>query len=258
MREPLASRVLFPLTERRFTYAEYERFLDRVSGRDVVPLRDFARGLGDLALRHDVDDRLDSALALARLEHERGLRTTYFVLHSAPYYSRPNLLDSLRELELLGHEVGWHNDLVTLALVHGVDPGPYLREELERLRGGEIDVVGVAAHGSPWCHRLGFHNDYAFADLPQPRPGFPTRFEPIGTLADFGFAYDAYSLGEDAYFSDSRFERGRRAHPADFQLEPGKRTIVLTHPCHWDASPVAKAGRLAHRVARRVTGARGS
>ena len=258
MREPLASRVLFPLTERRFTYAEYERFLDRVSGRDVVPLRDFARGLGDLALRHDVDDRLDSALALARLEHERGLRTTYFVLHSAPYYSRPNLLDSLRELESLGHEVGWHNDLVTLALVHGVDPGPYLREELERLRGGEIDVVGVAAHGSPWCHRLGFHNDYAFADLPQPRPGFPTRFEPIGTLADFGFAYDAYSLGEDAYFSDSRFERGRRAHPADFQLEPGKRTIVLTHPCHWDASPVAKAGRLAHRVARRVTGARGS
>jgi hypothetical protein len=258
VREPLASRVLFPLTERRFTYAEYERFLDRVSGRDVVPLRDFARGLGDLALRHDVDDRLDSALALARLEHERGLRTTYFVLHSAPYYSRPNLLDSLRELELLGHEVGWHNDLVTLALVHGVDPGPYLRGELERLRGGEIDVVGVAAHGSPWCHRLGFHNDYAFADLPQPRPGFPTRFEPIGTLADFGFAYDAYSLGEDAYFSDSRFERGRRAHPADFKLEPGKRTIVLTHPCHWDASPLAKAGRLAHRVAGRLTGARGS
>jgi hypothetical protein len=258
VREPLASRVLFPLTERRFTYAEYERFLDRVSGRDVVPLRDFARGLGDLALRHDVDDRLDSALALARLEHERGLRTTYFVLHSAPYYSRPNLLDSLRELELLGHEVGWHNDLVTLALVHGVDPGPYLRGELERLRGGEIDVVGVAAHGSPWCHRLGFHNDYAFADLPQPRPGFPTRFEPIGTLADFGFAYDAYSLGEDAYFSDSRFERGRRAHPADFKLEPGKRTIVLTHPCHWDASLLAKAGRLAHRVAGRLTGARGS
>ena len=258
MREPLASRVLFPLTERRFTYAEYERFLDRVSGRDVVPLRDFARGLGDLALRHDVDDRLDSALALARLEHERGLRTTYFVLHSAPYYSRPNLLDSLRELELLGHEVGWHNDLVTLALVHGVDPGPYLRGELERLRGGEIDVVGVAAHGSPWCHRLGFHNDYAFADLPQPIPGFPTRFEPIGTLADFGFAYDAYSLGEDAYFSDSRFERGRRAHPADFKLEPGKRTIVLTHPCHWDASLLAKAGRLAHRVAGRLTGARGS
>ena len=28
VKEPLASRVLFPLTERRFTYAEYERFLE--------------------------------------------------------------------------------------------------------------------------------------------------------------------------------------------------------------------------------------
>jgi len=250
--EPLTSRYLFPLTERRFTYAEYERFLERVGGRDVVPLRDFARGLGDLALRHDVDDRLDSALALARLEHERGLGATYFVLHTAPYYSRPDLVDRLRELQSLGHELGWHNDLVTLAVVRGVEPEPYLRRELERLRGGGVDVVGVAAHGSPWCHRLGFHNGYAFADLPQPIAGFPRRFEPLGTLADFGFAYDAYSLGEDAYFSDSRFERGRRAHPADFPLEPGKRTIVLTHPCHWDASVPAKAVRLARRVSRRL------
>jgi len=258
VREPLGSRVLFPLTERRFTYAEYDRFLDRLAGRGVVPLRELAAGLGDTALRHDVDDRLESALELARREHARGLRATYFVLHTAPYWERDDLVERLRELQALGHEVGWHNDLVTLALVHGVDPEPYLRRELGRLRGGGIDVVGVSAHGSPWCHRLGFHNDYAFADLRQPLAGFPTRFEPIGTLADFGFDYDAYSLEEDAYFSDSRFSGGRRSHPADLALEPGKRTIVLTHPCHWDASSGAKAARLARRVARRLTGAHGS
>jgi signal transduction histidine kinase len=55
-----------------------------------------------------------------------------------------------------------------------------------------------------------------------------------------------------------RFEAGRRAHPADLVLESGKRAIVLTHPCHWDASATAKARRLAARVARRLTGARGS
>jgi hypothetical protein len=248
MREPIASRLLFPLTERRFTYAEYERFLDRLGSREVVPLRELAAGRGDLALRHDVDDRIDSALELARREHDRGLRATYFVLHTAPYYERVDLLDRLRRLQELGHEVGWHNDLVTLAVVHGRDPAAYLQRELERLRGDGIDVVGVAAHGSPWCHRLGFHNSYAFSDLPQPIAGFPTRFEPIGFLADFGFAYDAYSLGEHAYFSDSRFDGGRRAHPADFPLEPGKRTIVLTHPCHWDASAAAKVPRIGRRV----------
>src|SRR5437016_12184366 len=106
MKEPLASRLLFPWTERHFTYAEYARFLDRLGDRHVVPLREFARGAGDLALRHDVDSRLESALELARLEHDRGLRATYFVLHTAPYWRDPRLLPKLRRLQERGHEVG--------------------------------------------------------------------------------------------------------------------------------------------------------
>jgi hypothetical protein len=251
VKEPLNSRLFFPLTERRFTYAEYECFLDRLGEREVVPLREFAHGRGDLALRHDVDSRLESSLELARREHERRLRATYFVLHTAPYYDRPDLLERLLELQSLGHEVGFHNDLVTLAVVHKRDPAEYLRNELARLRSAGLDVVGVAAHGSPWCHRLGYHNGYAFSDAPQPLPGFPRTFEPIGSLADFGFEYDAYALGEDGSFSDAAFERGRRAHPAEFGLRTGERTIVLTHPCHWDASATAKLGRLATKLARR-------
>jgi hypothetical protein len=32
VREPLSSRLLFPLVERRFTYGEYARFLDGLDG----------------------------------------------------------------------------------------------------------------------------------------------------------------------------------------------------------------------------------
>ena len=110
VREPLNSRFLFPLTERRFTYAWYERFLDRLAGRDAVPMREFAQGRGDLALRHDVDVSLESALELARREHSCDLRATYFVLHTATYWPRPDLLERLRELQSLGHEVGFHNN----------------------------------------------------------------------------------------------------------------------------------------------------
>src|SRR5205085_4117064 len=109
-----SSRLLFPLVERRFTYAEYARFLDRLGDRHVVPMREFARGAGDVALRHDVDSRLDSALELAGVEHDRGLRATYFVLHTAPYWDDAELVPKLRGLQELGHEVGFHNDLVTL------------------------------------------------------------------------------------------------------------------------------------------------
>ena len=255
MREPLSSRLLFPWTERRFTYRAYARFLDRLGGRDVVPLRDFARGAGDLALRHDVDDRLESALVLARLEADRGLRATYFALHTAPYWREPDLLPRLLRLQELGHEVGFHNDLVTLERVHGVDVAEYAPRELERLRAAGLDVVGAAAHGSPWCHRLGFHNNYVFSGWDEPVAGFPsTEVRSKLNPATLGLEYEAYHVPRDVYFSDSSFVGGRRRHPADLELVPGRRTIVLVHPCHWDASPAAKALRLGRKVGRRLYG----
>ncbi len=245
VREPLNSRFFFPLTERRFTYAWYERFLDRLADRDVVPMREFAQGSGDLALRHDVDSSLESALELARREYHRDLRATYFVLHTAPYWSRHDLLEHVRELQSLGHEIGFHNDLVTLERTQNVDIDEYVRRELERLREAGIAIVGAAAHGSPWCHRLGFHNNYAFAGWDEPVPGFPSRtvrrkLDP----ATLGLEYEAYHVPRDEYFSDASFVSGRRRHPLDLELVPGRRTIVLVHPCHWDRSASEKVRRL--------------
>jgi hypothetical protein len=245
VREPLNSRFLFPLTERRFTYALYESFLDRVADRDVVPMSEFAQGRGDLALRHDVDSSLESALELARRERDRDLHATYFVLHTAPYWSRSELLDRLRELQSLGHEIGFHNDLVTLERTRNVDIEDYARQELARLRKAGIAIAGTAAHGSPWCHRLGFHNNYAFAGWDEPVPGFPNlavrrKLDP----AALGLEYEAYHVPHDEYFSDASFAGGRRRHPLDLELVPDRRTIVLVHPCHWDRSGVAKVRRL--------------
>jgi hypothetical protein len=253
VKEPLASRLLFPWTERRFTYREYERFLDRLGGRVVVPMRSFARGEGDTALRHDVDSRLESAVELAELEAARGLRATYFVLHTAPYWDGPELLPRLRRLQELGHEVGFHNDLVTAWRVEGADPRAVLERALGRLRDGGIEVAGAAAHGSPWCHRLGFHNNYAFLGWDEPVPGFPVAEVPEKLdPAAFGLEYEAYHVPHDAYFSDSTFMDGGRAHPADFPLKSGRRAIFLVHPDHWDASAAAKWRRLAAKVGRRV------
>jgi hypothetical protein len=253
VREPLNSRFLFPLTERRFTYTWYERFLDRLAERDVVPMREFAQGRGDLALRHDVDVSLESALELARRESGRDLRCTYFVLHTAPYWFRPDLLERLRELQSLGHEIGFHNDLVTLERVHDVDIEAYARRELERLREAGIAIVGAAAHGSPWCHRLGFHNNYAFAGWDEPMPEFPElavrrKLDP----GELGLEYEAYHVPRDAYFSDSSFENGRRRHPLDYEIIRGRRTIMLFHPCHWDRSSSAKGRRLGAKIFRQT------
>jgi hypothetical protein len=257
VKEPLASRLFFPFTEGAFTYRRYNAWLESLQGVRVGPLKELRVTDGPfVGLRHDVDDRLESALELGRLEHDRGVSATYFVLHTAPYYAdREHVLRALLTLQDdHGHEIGWHNDLVTLRLVHGIEPAGYLARELEWLRDGGIEISGTAAHGSPYCHRLGYHNNYLFHGWDEPQPGFPrTDVGPKLDPADYGLEYEAYHLPYDRYVSDSRFENGRRAHPATFDPRDGDaRAVVLVHPCHWDRSRASKSVRLIQKVGARV------
>jgi hypothetical protein len=261
--------------ERSFTYRAYERLLDRLADSErfkVVPLREFSSTRSEsqavVALRHDVDYRLDSALEMACLERERGLSATYFVLHTARYWARRDLVPNLLRLQDgHGHEIGWHNDLVTLECVYGGDAREFLSEQLERLRAAGIRIEGSASHGSPYCYRFGYHNNYFFADFDgEEQPGLPNSRVvetqrglcriPKGRLADFGLFYEAYHLDHDLYFSDASFdERGLRWHAdqLDFDtLVSGKRAIILVHPCHWDASAAAKLRRLPAEIGRAV------
>jgi hypothetical protein len=65
---------------------------------------------GDLLLRHDVDLSLEAALELARLEHERGARATYFLMQESAFYNLESQQgrETLAELRDLGHAVGLH------------------------------------------------------------------------------------------------------------------------------------------------------
>ena len=65
---------------------------------------------GELFLRHDVDLSLEAALELARIEHERGVQATYFLMTESVFYNLESplgraTLDTLRDL---GHAVGLH------------------------------------------------------------------------------------------------------------------------------------------------------
>jgi hypothetical protein len=263
-----------PLAERRFTYGEYERFLERIADRSrfaVVPLRELQAAPRDrivVGLRHDVDARLESALELGRREHRLGVRATYFVLHSAPYYRRDgHLVSALRTLQdEYGHEIGWHNDLVTLQCVGGADAVSYLHEELEWLRSNGLVLTGTAAHGARECYELGYTNRYFFGDFPEIDPALPNRdvvevdgeaiAVPHAHLADFDLEYEATQLPRDRYFSDATFDaRGRRWHPGVLpwhDVRPGEVVVVLTHPCLWDPSARARILRESQRLAARA------
>jgi len=94
-----------------FTYDWYDEFLARLLA-DGARFRSYGEEIasGDVLLRHDVDLSPERALRMARIEADRGVRATYFLLVSSPMY---NPLDRttrkvIAELDAAGHDVGLH------------------------------------------------------------------------------------------------------------------------------------------------------
>jgi hypothetical protein len=98
-----------------------------------------------LLLRHDVDHSLEDALVLARIENEIGIPATYFVQIHCPFYS---VMDArgrscLRELQQLGHEIGFHYDVSYYRAANEAIPQAFRRDlhVLEQLTGSPIRSI---------------------------------------------------------------------------------------------------------------------
>jgi hypothetical protein len=240
----------------------------------VVPLRDVVagdRGPNVIGMRHDCDNAqsLVTATHMAAWEQERGYRSTYYILHSAPYWDAPGFEDYLEEIASCGHEIGIHANALAEAFRQNRDPDDLLFEALARLRALGHEVIGAAGHGDPLCSYHAapgeewFANDEQFLEckrgqvgdtiieggareinrgaaclLLQPRP-----------LADFGLKYEALFCALPHYFRFS--DSGGKWNPADVNGvarlfdesvktttppqndgEP-KQLHILWHPDHW-------------------------
>jgi len=123
-------------SEYNFSYAEYSRFLMKISDQSKyknVTLNDFLQTkttLPVISLRHDIDGNIDSALKIAEMEYRHNINATYFILHTAEYYGtteknyekhNEEIIPLLKKLQDdYNHEIGWHNDLVTLDFIYGI------------------------------------------------------------------------------------------------------------------------------------------
>lgn len=205
-----------------------------------------------VAMRHDIDSHPEKALAMAALEEAAGLRSTYFVLHSAAYYGevrdgrlrRHAAIGALaQELDRRGFEIGIHHDLFSMMWRHGFAPEPFLREEIASYRALGVAVTGAAAHGDGTVIARGLNNMWIFAEFARSGASvvegrsFPY---PQATVAGAGLAYEAYLLRRDESTGDIDARlKGRPAAELTALLAAlpiGRRAIVLTHPEHWGRS----------------------
>lgn len=173
---------------------EYEFFLDLIG--DVTPVNEPSH----TTLRHDVDHDLEVALRMARIEHARGVRSTYYLL--TPPWGEVNYLGEwkrgftfsteakagIAELLSYGHEVGYHNNLVTVSRASGKDPLAHLAAVVKAFAAVGIAPIGTASHGDREAGQGGYVNYDCLKGV---------------DLTEHGLAYEAYWLPRIGYVSDS-------------------------------------------------------
>lgn len=195
---------------------DLRKLLDSASA--VVAMRDVANGNHSpdaIALRHDVDDNarsFETAQTMARWEAAHGYRSTFFVLHTASYWSEePFFRAGLEEIALAGHEIGIHTNAIAHALLTGRDPDEILFEAIDQLRDWGHVVVGAASHGDGICRDVGFVNYEQFTECARDGVdpcrklifrGHELQLQPI-TLGAFGLKYESYHLPKSLYLSDT-------------------------------------------------------
>lgn len=213
------------------------------------PVREYLRQPGPRAaiLRHDVDRFPRNALRMARVEHEIGLRSTYYVRLVRGVFD-PEVVTAI---DALGHEVGYHYE--TLAKARGdMAAALHLFErEVATLR-ELVPIHTAAAHGSPlsrWNNldiwsgarpaQFGLVGE-AYADIDYTR---------VAYFTDTGRAWDATSsnLRDRAGDGAGGFPRVHTTDRLIGLIEGGEcpALCIQTHPERWNETLVGRARSLA-------------
>lgn len=218
-----------------------------------------------IALRHDVDHDLDLALELSYWEKEYGIRSTYFLLHSAGYWNDSGFMEKCLQIQDFGHEIGLHLNVISEWMKGRLnDVFPYLEELVNQFREAGIRLSGVSTHGDKLCYERQFINYWCFSEL---RPSDPVKTE-SGICAEgiavndknfqikypethrivrndgkafdlwsvsmkrLGIVYDASHVQCDSYFTDTGGGWYRSEDPLKCNLSSGRHQILM-HSINW-------------------------
>jgi hypothetical protein len=115
-----------------------------------------------LLLRHDVDADMEAALSLALVEHELGVKSTYFFMTQSPVYnlfSRRNL-QIVKKIRSMSHEIGLHSDVCDRHSGQDSIFNDVKKEILSFSKMTEIEIKSVSFH-QPTINSLNYITDFA-------------------------------------------------------------------------------------------------
>lgn len=161
-----ASATSLGLTNQPRYYCETINAFLALSNCAIVPVAELAQENKSnklmLALRHDVDANMVSAITCAKYLNELNIPGTFFILHTSHYYGvfsqihekpcftrHSGFEQMFQELIETNREIGIHNDALGLCFDHNAKGTDAFTGELKWMKNFGADIKGSAAHNSP-------------------------------------------------------------------------------------------------------------
>lgn len=208
-----------------FNRQAFEILMSYVAARNITF---FDKGPG-IMLRHDVDDNIERSVRMAEIEAEYNVKATYFILNTAPYWSRG--WEQYRYIQSLGHEIAWHNNIITQWIQAGQQQSlDYLiRKVLNEFTRHDFIIRGSASHGDSLCYQHKYVNYEVFTIAPKVNT---LKYAQVN-MADYALEYEAYFVGHNHYLSESGGKWRMPVNTDDLKNHE-LRTQILIHPQWWN------------------------
>jgi hypothetical protein len=257
-------RLLESLLQHGYQFLTFEQYLQakndlpaegdlqaKRSSNEVIFKQSDLLAKGDLPtkyilLRHDVDLKAANSLATARIEHELGIRASYY-FRVVPQSNQPHIIRAIAEL---GHEIGYHYEDMSImqgdvdkAHTHFVEQLTYFRQF--------YPVRTICMHGAPTSQWDGkdLWKHYNYRDLGIiGEPYFDVDFSQLFYLTDTGRCWDGYKVSvrdKIPVYQDQWNARGLVYHSTNDIIHAAEQgslppcIMITTHPQRWTDSPLS-------------------
>jgi hypothetical protein len=172
-------KLLQSLIEASYKFQTYEEFIKSPKGKVIL-------------LRHDVDLLPQNSLFFAKIQHELGVKGTYY-FRAVPESWNENII---REIASLGHEIGYHYECLTTCkgnIVKGIKNFEHNLDALRKL----APVSTICMHGSPMSKydSKDLWNEHKYEDYGIiGEPYFDVNFNEVFYITDTGRRWDGHEV----------------------------------------------------------------
>lgn len=231
-----------------FTLKKYALLLDTLknAGYSFVTFRNYCEHKEELEagrfviLRHDIDLKAKNALAVAQIEHERGITASYY-FRVVEQSNKPEIIKAIAGM---GHEIGYHYEDMSIcggdtekAIVHFQKQLNYFRQY--------YPVNTICMHGAPRSQydsrdlwKSYDYHDYGIIG----EPYYDVDFSKVFYLTDTGRCWDGFNVSirdRIPIYQDQWVAQGLVYHSTyDIIRAAGEGTLpvslmMTTHPQRW-------------------------